>query len=305
MKNILIITSSNDLTVDYMINKFNRTTKFFRFNTDLFSDYDISIYDNRGWKIKCKYWELNEEEVFSIYYRKPRFPDISDYEEKYHKLLYKEILTAIQGIVEVFEGRCLSKPSILSKAENKIYQLRIAEKVGFKMPESLITNSCENANRFCSNTERIVKPLSIGKINYDNKIGIIQTNMVNNKSTIENLECSPAYFQQYISKDYEIRVTVIEKKFYGVKIETNEKIDWRKQNSKIIYSEIHLPSHIKSKCIEMMNMLNLEFGAFDFIVSNGEYVFLEVNPNGQWYWLEERLNLDISQSIYNYLVGEI
>lgn len=304
MKKILIITSSNDFTADYMIEKFKDKANFYRFNTDKFSDYEISICNLHNWIIKNKYWKVKENDIDSIYFRKPVFPNLDEYDIKYHDIIRKEILTTIQGILETFKGRCLSRPSVLRKAENKIFQLNLSQDVGFTIPESLITNSNNFAKKFCINKTRIVKPLSTGKINYKNKVGIIQTNVVNKKIDIIGLECWPVYFQQYVKKDYELRVTVVNNNFYPVRIDTTEKIDWRKRNSKNKYSLVELPLEIKKKCIEMLDLLSLKFGAFDFIVSKGEYVFLEVNPNGQWYWLEYELNLNISDSIYNYLVGE-
>lgn len=304
MKNILVITSSYDLTVDYMIDKFRNKTNFYRFNTDLFCDYEINISDFKGWTIRNRYWEISEIDIHSIYYRKPSLPKLNGYEEKYHSYMYNEMLSTIKGITEVFDGICLSKPSILNKSENKIYQLRIAEKVGFRTPKSLITNSSEQAKEFCKKRKSIVKPLSIGKITHGNRTSFIQTNLVNLNTEISQLEMSPVYFQEYMPKDYELRVTVVDDKFYSVRIDTNEKVDWRKKGSVNFYSIYELPENIKQKCLEMMKICNLKFGAFDFIVNEGEYIFLEVNPNGQWYWLEEALKLDISDSIFHFLVGD-
>ena len=52
-----------------------------------------------------------------------------------------------------------------------------------------------------------------------------------------------------------------------------------------------------------MEDFNLYFGAFDFVVNKqNEWIFLEVNPNGQWMWLEKALDIPISQHIFRYLV---
>jgi glutathione synthase/RimK-type ligase-like ATP-grasp enzyme len=301
MKNILIITSSFDLTSDYLISKFGNKANFYRFNTDYFGEYLIDIHSLKGWNISSKYWSLNEQDVFSIYYRKPTLPKLDNYESKYHGLMYKDMITTIDGIMEVFNRRCLSKPSILRKSENKIFQMRIAEVVGFDMPESLITNSKDSASKFCSNKNRIVKPLSMGKLSFENRVGIIQTNLVSQEVALDNLECSTTYFQQYIPKDYEVRVTIINKNCHAVRIDSKEKVDWRKSDNKNTYSVISLPEEIREKCFTMLKELKLDFGAFDFIVNDGKFIFLEVNPNGQWYWLEEELNLDISDDIVAFL----
>lgn len=53
-----------------------------------------------------------------------------------------------------------------------------------------------------------------------------------------------------------------------------------------------------------MKDMNLSFGAFDYIVTlDDEWIFLEINPNGQWLWLEQSLDLDISQKIIDYLIS--
>lgn len=305
MKNILIITSSFDFTVDYLINKFNNKANFYRFNTDFFGEYSIDISSNKGWSISSKVWTIREEDIFSIYYRKPTLPKLEKIDFKYHSLMYKDMISTIDGILEVFNGRCLTKPSILRKSENKIFQLRIAEELNFNIPKSLITNSDNLARRFCEDDIKIVKPLSMGRLEYQNKIGIIQTNIVDKNIPIEGLGYSAAYFQDYVNKDYEVRATIINKKSHAVRIDSEDKVDWRKSDSKNKYSKIALPSNIEIKCLKMLDKLDLNFGAFDFIVKDGKFIFLEVNPNGQWYWLEEELHLSISNDIFDFLSGEV
>jgi D-alanine-D-alanine ligase-like ATP-grasp enzyme len=50
--------------------------------------------------------------------------------------------------------------------------------------------------------------------------------------------------------------------------------------------------------------MNLRSGSLDFSLNkNGEYYFLEVNPNGQWLWLEHKTGVSISKEIANSLMG--
>ena len=52
-----------------------------------------------------------------------------------------------------------------------------------------------------------------------------------------------------------------------------------------------------------MRDFELKFGAFDFIVNKSdEWIFLEINPNGQWLWLEKILDIPISECIFKYLI---
>ena len=82
------------------------------------------------------------------------------------------------------------------------------------------------------------------------------------------------------------------------------KIDWRMDYQNHKYTIIDCPENIIKKCYQMMADFDLIFGAFDFIVTpENEWVFLEVNPNGQWLWLEKSLDLDISKKILDNLIN--
>ena len=92
---------------------------------------------------------------------------------------------------------------------------------------------------------------------------------------------------------------------YAVRIDTSNKIDWRLDYSNHKYTVIKCPEEIEDFCIQMLIDFQLEFGAFDFIVTNdNQWYFLEVNPNGQWLWLENILELDISEKIIDLLDGK-
>jgi len=132
LNKILIVTSSYDLTVDYIIEKYGEEHNFFRMNTDKLSEYEVCVHNyNDFWEIKDKYGEIQSNKLKAVYYRKPVLPDLGAYEPHYHNLMAKEILTLIEGIVESCDRRCLSKPSVLKRADNKILQLKLAKEVGF------------------------------------------------------------------------------------------------------------------------------------------------------------------------------
>jgi len=86
----------------------------------------------------------------------------------------------------------------------------------------------------------------------------------------------------------------------------DSKVDWRVSQDGLKHSIYMLPEDISANCINLLRELDLNFGAIDLILNeNGEYVFLEINPNGQWAWLEKLLGLDISGAIVNLLKDKI
>lgn len=299
MNKVLVITSSIDYTVDYIISKYSDRAEFFRVNVDLFSNYRITI-ESDTWRISCPYWTIQQDEVDSIYYRKPRMPDLSDYQPEYSFMIQRDIIAVVEGLVNSFDKYVLTKPSVLHKAENKILQLVLAKDIPFNVPCSLITNDRVPAQSLIRKTS-IIKPLSTGKITTPSGYEVFQTELVSDISDYD-ISLTPIYLQHYITKQFEVRVTLIGEFAYCVKIDSTDKVDWRHEKTNNHYQLIELPEAINLQCRKMLQTLELDFGAFDFIVDEkGEWVFLEVNPNGQWLWLEKELGLDISERIVDLL----
>lgn len=82
--------------------------------------------------------------------------------------------------------------------------------------------------------------------------------------------------------------------------------DWRHYNFDDLKDVKHLvhklPSEVQDKCIRMADHFGLNFATFDLVLTpDGKYVFLEMNPNGQWLWIEDLTGLPISEAITDLL----
>jgi glutathione synthase/RimK-type ligase-like ATP-grasp enzyme len=142
----------------------------------------------------------------------------------------------------------------------------------------------------------------VGKVVHEKNIEIYSTMVF--RPTTENISQMPIYIQKYICKKYEARLTFINRKMFAVRIDSEDKVDWRRNYAGNKYCKIEVPQNIVRNCINMMSDFDIIFGAFDFIINDrDEWIFLEVNPNGQWLWLECALKLPISNEIISYLVG--
>ena len=299
-KRVLIITSSIDETATYIINRYSEQAEFFRIDVDKFDEYKFCV-GNKGWSISSDCFFIRSEDIYSIYYRKPMLPDLSPFDPQYHLMIQRDIIAVINGIVDCFSGKVLTRPSILRKTENKVYQLMYVSKNGWTIPESYIGNS----NGECIKYEKsasIIKPLTTGKTYGKNGWELYQTNLF--KEINEDISLTPIYLQEYIPKQFEVRVTIVGRKMYPIRIDTENKVDWRADYQNHRYTQITCPDDIIVKCYKLMDDFNLVFGAFDFIVTPElKWIFLEINPNGQWLWLEQSLKLDISQKIVEYLIS--
>jgi len=126
----------------------------------------------------------------------------------------------------------------------------------------------------------------------------------------QSVRYAPALFQERIPKKVELRVTVVGRKVFAAEIRSQEisrlHIDWRmarEYGQDRYYGVYKLPQAIAERCVRLVRALGLCFGAIDLIVTpDDQYVFLEVNPNGQWAFIESWTGLPIGAAIADLLI---
>lgn len=301
---ILIITHKEDYTSDFIVNKLNqRNIKYKRLNCEDIID-DIFTVDK-----DLNFTFDGETNFSSVWFRRTKLPNIENQNINDKVYLLNEYEALLKNLFLTINAKWVSDPYSIYKAENKLYQLKIATDLGFNIPNTLVTNSKEKLKKFYIENSKniIIKPLSQSKINNDNETEFIFTNVLKEEhiNQIDKYDLTPCIYQERIEKLIELRVTVVGQNVFsaGVNSQTLEttKTDWRKE--KLEFFIVDIPTDIKEKCILLVENLNLKFGAIDLIKDkNGNYIFLEINPNGQWAWIENETGLKISDSIINELL---
>jgi glutathione synthase/RimK-type ligase-like ATP-grasp enzyme len=192
---------------------------------------------------------------------------------------------------------------------DKVIQLFLAKQLGFHIPPTLISTDPIKTSDFLEwNVKSIYKVLTWFS-EYPNKL--IFTSRVDSKKVIDNadsIKVCPGIFQREIEKSFEFRVTTVGKKIFSVMIDSQTlertKLDWRRNRFEVPYSIYNLPNKIENLINKMNIKLGLHFAAYDFIVTpNDEVYFLEVNPGGQWLWIENQTNLQISKALAEYMLS--
>lgn len=101
-------------------------------------------------------------------------------------------------------------------------------------------------------------------------------------------------------------MTVIEEKAYVVRIESAKgesiSVDWQTEKDELKFIPCELPYNICKKCINFVSHNGLVFGTIDLVQVNDDFYFLEINPNGEWGWLQEGARLPIAEAITDCLV---
>lgn len=310
IKKILIISHSYDLHVDLLTSVLDgKGHPYFRINLDCFPrDYQIThqfteqtqmasiVNLSTGDKI-----EVNE--IGATWVRKPaEFTYINDLSAQEAEFAKQETEQVLFGVIYSSDCFWMSHPIDMRGAMWKTEQLHRAQKMGFKVPNTLVSNAPEAVHRFKQKIsgELIYKTLSSPTLAAENvqEQEVIASSLPTTIITEEMSECIdavselPCQFQEYVEKEYELRVTIIGDRVFATRINSQEDsrtaVDCRDMSAEISYQATELPEIIKTRCLAFMRSYNLNYSAIDIIVTKeGDYVFLENNPNGQFLYIEQ------------------
>lgn len=273
-----------------------------------------SIVDHVEWRgllcVSGKFVPLAD--IRAIYYRRPtgfRLPDhLSPEQQRFAKA---EARRGLGGLLLTLPVRWVSHPSRVADAEFKPLQLQLAASCGLRVPRTLLTNDVAQARAFADQLAgpMIYKPLSAPSLRIGDELKFVYATEVDRTSLNEGDIASTVHlFQERVPKKHDLRLTVIGTKFFAVAIHASSdeaRSDWRSDYGALSYEPVEVPDDIRFSITELLKQLDLPFGAFDFTITpTGNWVFLEVNPNGQWGWIEERTSLPMTSAMADLLVGE-
>ncbi|MGH7196821.1 MAG: hypothetical protein ACREGJ_03620 [Candidatus Saccharimonadales bacterium] len=259
------------------------------------------------------------QDVTGVWYRKPKIIrtevlPVDDSLQDYCRSALEHFSHLMR--VEFEDALWVSDFYAIERAKNKTLQLRIARKLGFNVPDTLMTSSPEDAQRFIQNHRQcLVKSLATEFYKDSNKDYFFFAQKIKNKKELDysGLQLAPAIFQTAIDANFDVRVTVVGNKVFAAAI-TGSAIDeagsvvrdWRighfKGDMKI--EALALPKRVAALCVAHVKELGLSFGAIDLVVDKkGKFWFLENNPNGQWAFVEEETRQPIGKAIAELLAS--
>lgn len=192
---------------------------------------------------------------------------------------------------------------------SKLRQLELATKVGFSIPDTLISNDPDAVQGLFALHPCVIYKALNGFV-FSDQTGIL-TNKVTQrqvKDRSEGIRRAPGIFQNLIEKDHELRITVVGETIFPAKVRTPKTgpgaIDWRHAHFEDIFETCTLDEVIADQIRLFHRTAGLGFGAYDFIVDRkGAHYFLECNAAGQFLWLEFSLGLPIMDALANLLCG--
>lgn len=319
---ILLITNERDITCDLVVLRLReRSLPYLRLNTDRFLTAGGITWRLGGDAPRATLrWQLETvgfTDVTAVWYRRPvapAAPPALRASLAAQHFAVQEGEATLQNLWSLVGRLWISHPAAIRQAEPKLQQLLRASELGMEVPPTLLTNDPGEADTFCSTFREVVaKPLGKG-VAGDPVAGTPSVIFAHRLGTrdiarLDAVAHTPTLFQQRIPNQCDVRVTVVGRQVFAAEIHSpaqlNE-VDWRRVPvADRRYAPHTLPAALTEQVLLLVRSFGLQFGALDFILTpDGRYVFLEINPNGQWAWLEQIIGTPISDALLALLTGE-
>lgn len=291
---VLVVTQQFDPTADYVVEELNqREVPVFRADLADFPQrlsVAASIVDGT-WTgtVRNSTREVELRTVTGVLYRRPTPPEFpAGMPDETRKWAGAEARFGLGGLLSSLDV-WLNHPHRIGFAEYKPVQLAVAAQCGFTVPRTIITNDPKRARTFCEQVgEVIYKPLSSAYVGESEMI--YATRVPREDWGDPRIAHTAHLFQEWIEHDYAVRVAVVDGRFFATAIHAKSDaahVDWRSDYPALTYEPTELPGDVQDKARDLLARLGLRFGAFDFLVRHdGTYVYLEINSNGQWAWVD-------------------
>lgn len=312
---VLIITNEHDPHADAVVLELRkRDVPVFRFHPEDFPHASSISIEIRDGSIEGEITTTNRKVAFrdicAAWYRRPQSMftgSVSPTATQLDDYIKVQTAVTMRTLYETLETLWVCHPHKLQRADIKALQLAEASKAGLKTPHTLISNRPAKAAAFVDRlgeVECAIKPLNTTGVSNEQGYRLPLTTTLPKGYPLDSVALAPNIFQPYIHKAAELRCVVIGKNIFTAQLDSqaneNTRKDWR--GGECQHELFSLPEQVEASIHRLMDSFGINFASLDMIVTpDGEFVFLELNPNGQWLWLEHELGLPLVASMADLL----
>jgi glutathione synthase/RimK-type ligase-like ATP-grasp enzyme len=308
---VLVITRAKDATADHAFRRMReRNIPYLRLNAEDFGKETITlrfpnIHDSI---ITVGNVRISINNIRGVWLRrlgKPEAKHIQDSEAR--SFAESELDFTLRWLIDLLGNYCsvLDDETKILEGRNKFDQLALAEIFGFQIPATLVTNDPMAAAGFVKNYKAAaIKSVAGYGRQVQGGFYTVYTKLVTEDvlAQFDSIRLAPVCLQEYVEKEFELRITVVGEKVFGCRIDsqTTQKtqVDWRRYDNTTPYSIFEVDEKLKGQLVAMMKHYGIRFASFDMISTpEGRIVFLEMNPASQYLWIEKRIGLPITDAI--------
>ncbi len=242
-----------------------------------------------------------------VWWRRPQRPGISDALAPGHQLFAaNETHEALAGLWHSLDAFWVNEPLADDRAGRKAYQLQVAQAMGLSVPATLITSDPSQARRFVDSRgyrNVVYKPFASTDADW-RETRVLKPEEV---ALLDQVRHAPVIFQDYIEAVYDLRITVVGESVFPAAIwsqQTSYAVDSRIDIANAKIEPVAIPDALARTLVAFVARLGLVFGAVDMrLTPDGKYVFLEINPAGQFMYIEVQTGQPIAAAVARALVN--
>jgi hypothetical protein len=254
-------------------------------------------------RVRCRDGcDIDLRHVRSVWWRRPQAFELGPelVRPSYRAFAYNECHEAWSGLWQTLDAFWVNHPSKDEAAARKAYQLDVARSAGLAIPPTLITNDPEEARRFIADHRAqgvIYKAFSATEQEWR------ETRLLRDaeEGLLDHVRHAPVIFQEYVPAGVDLRVTIVGDAMFAAAIhsqETSYRVDFRIDMNAARVVPFELPDDAREGLSRLMRCLGLQYGAVDMRQTpDGDVVFLEINPAGQWLFIEDRTRQPITSTM--------
>ncbi|WP_326699076.1 ATP-grasp ribosomal peptide maturase [Streptomyces sp. NBC_01754] len=244
------------------------------------------------------------EGVRSVYWRRPTWPYFEHLDDPDARFAAAQVRHGLGGTLYALpNAHYVNHPLRNFTAEHKPLQLAVAERIGLTVPPTLISNDLNDVRAFIVEHGQVIyKTLRWTPYRRGDGVGLTTwTEPVTADEVDERVTVVPHLFQARVDKVADVRVVVVGPKVFAVRIDS-DLLDWRADYSALSYKPVNLPFGAEKALIAHLKHFGLASGSFDLCITRDDGLhWLELNPNGQWGWLEGETGLPIASAFADLL----
>jgi hypothetical protein len=250
---------------------------------------------------------LRAADLRAIWWRRPLpfAPDPALPLGSHRRFAARETAEAFAALWLSAEVDFVNDPRADEAAGRKGWQLRVARAAGLEVPRTCITNDPAAARAFLDEAGGgpvVYKALSATPETWR------ETRMVGpaERRLLPLLRHAPVIFQEYVP-GVDLRVTVVGERIFAAEIDARRARypgDFRVDMERARVQPVRLPPGVEEGVRALLSAFGLSYAAIDLRRTGaGRHLFLELNPSGQWLFVEERTGLPITEALAERLAG--
>lgn len=248
--------------------------------------------------------EVDPSDLETVWWRRVKGPiDVQDgADEAARSLIPAECRAALAGVMfSRFRGRWVNDPAAEVRADNKLVQLQVARAAGFAIPDTLVSSNPEHIRKFVhSHGDRAIVKVVRGTGAFSIPTRLVRLGELTDD---ESMEACPAIYQDVVEGSVHVRIHVFGSTVVAVRIES-QLLDWR-PNLDVPMRQLTLEPSLAAGLIDLVRDLHLAMGIIDAkLLDDGTLVFLEINPQGQFLFVEGVAKLPLAAAMAAFLSSQ-